>query len=263
MTRPTFARRVVAAALLSMLISAPSLASTVLITGSNAGIGLEFAKQYAAAGWTVIATHRHATTPATLAELASRYKSMRVEKMDVTDAAEIGALSAKLKDVPIDVLINNAAIFANDGDWSTQEFGHLDYKFGTAMLTTNVIGPLMVSEAFAPQVSSSAQKKIISITSTHASITQPIEGSGAIFYRASKAALNREMRVVADTLKPQGVIVTLLHPGAVHTERQTGPKHPVQIDPDVSVGHMRKVIAALTLGDSGHFLRYDGTPEPW
>ena len=248
---------------LFILSCVPAGAATVLITGANAGIGLEFSKQYAASGWTVIATHRHATTPDTLAALAAQFRTVRIEKMDVTSEADVHTLSEKLKDMPIDVLINNAAIYADGQDWSTQEFGHLDYKLGTTMMITNALGPLLVSEAFAHQVASSTQKKIISITSTHASITQPIAGSGAIFYRGSKAALNREMRVVADTLKPQRVIVVVLHPGAVHTERQTGPRNPVQIEPDFAVGHMRKTIEALTLRDSGHFLRYDGRPEPW
>lgn len=257
------ASRLLFAACLSLLAYAPASAATVLITGANAGIGLEFSRQYAAAGWTVIATHRHATTPDTLAALAARFKNLRVEKMDVTSEADVHALSKALENTPIDVLINNAAIYADNQDWSTQEFGALDYKLGATMMITNALGPLLVSEAFARQVASSTQKKIISITSTHASITRPIEGSGAIFYRGSKAALNREMRVVADALEPQGVIVVVMHPGAVRTARQTGPRNPVQIDPDFSVKHMRKTIEALTLRDSGHFLRYDGAPEPW
>ena len=68
-----------------------------LITGANQGIGLEFAKEYAARGWTVIATHRRATTPEELAKLAAKYPKVRVERMDVTDAAQIEALGAKLK----------------------------------------------------------------------------------------------------------------------------------------------------------------------
>jgi NAD(P)-dependent dehydrogenase (short-subunit alcohol dehydrogenase family) len=263
MSTSKLAARIFSAGLLSILLCASCPAATVLITGSNAGIGLEFAKQYAAAGWTVIATHRHSTTPDTLEELGRQYKTVRAEKMDVTRAEEVKQLAEKLKDLPIDVLINNAAVYADNNDWSTQEFGKLDFELGMTMMAINALGPLLVSEAFVHQVTASEQKKIISITSTHASITQPISGSGAIFYRGSKAALNREMRVVADTLKPQGVIVVVLHPGAVHTERQTAPKHPVQIDADFSVRHMRKTIAGLTLRDTGHFLRYDGKTEPW
>src|SRR4051794_4639304 len=117
--------------LLGLLLMAPmSQAATVLITGANAGVGLEFARQYAAAGWTVIATHRHDSTPDTLAALIKQYPSLRAERMDVTSVDEMRALSEKLKDVPIDVLINNAAVYADHGDWSTQKFGNLDYALG-------------------------------------------------------------------------------------------------------------------------------------
>jgi NAD(P)-dependent dehydrogenase (short-subunit alcohol dehydrogenase family) len=253
-------------ALVGMLVLAPSVnAATVLITGANSGVGLEFARQYAAAGWTVIATHRHDTTPDTLAALQKQYANVRPERMDVTSVDEMRALSEKLKDVPIDVLINNAAIYADRGDWSTQKFGNLDYALGETMLKTNILGPLFVAQSFMKQIAASAQKKIVSITSTHASLTKPIAGSSAIFYRASKAGLNRAMLAVADDLKPQGIIVVLVHPGSVRKSDQE-PKTSVlgpRIDIDLTVGSMRKTIEALSIKDSGRFMLYDGTTLPW
>src|SRR3972149_11792843 len=77
---------------------APTLAETVLITGSNQGIGLEFAKQYAARGWTVIATHRRPETPDTLVALQQKYPDLvQPERMDVTKKDEIVALAEKMK----------------------------------------------------------------------------------------------------------------------------------------------------------------------
>src|SRR5262245_3560686 len=109
----------------------PAMAETVLITGANQGIGLEFAKEYAARGWTVIATHRRTTTPEELAQLAAKYPKVRIERMDVTDAAQIEALGAKLKSVPIDVLLSNAGLVRTDpldkpGGNTNQIFGTLD-----------------------------------------------------------------------------------------------------------------------------------------
>jgi NAD(P)-dependent dehydrogenase (short-subunit alcohol dehydrogenase family) len=237
----------------------------VLITGSNSGIGLEFARQYAAAGWTVIAVHRRDSTPDTLEALIKQYKNVRAERMDVTSPDEVHALAEKLKGVPIDVLINNAAVYADHGDWSTQQFGHLDYRFGASVLETNVLGPLLVSEAFQPQINAGQKKKIVSITSTHASLTQPIAGSGAIFYRASKAALNRSMLVVADVLRPQGITVLLIHPGSVRKsdlEPETS-IHGRRINLADTVQQMMKTIDTASLKDSGHFLLYDGTTLPW
>src|SRR5882672_7717041 len=102
---------VAAAALGALLsISSAALADTVLITGANSGLGLEFVKQYAAKGWTVIATHRRHDMPETLAPLAAKYPNVRVEHMDVSNIEDVKASAAKLKGVPIDVLINNAGV---------------------------------------------------------------------------------------------------------------------------------------------------------
>jgi NAD(P)-dependent dehydrogenase (short-subunit alcohol dehydrogenase family) len=237
----------------------------VLITGSNSGLGLEFARQYGAAGWTVIATHRHEGTPASLAALINKHPNVRAERMDVTRTPEMNSLSAKLADVPIDVLINNAAVYADRGNWSTQRFGNLDYALGETILKTDVLGPLFVAQAFARQIAASKQKKIVSITSTHASLTQPLAGPGAFFYRAAKAGLNRAMLALAEDLKPQGITVVLIHPGTVRKSDQEprtsafGPR----IDIDVTVHSMRKTIDGLTLQDSGRFVLYDGTTLAW
>ena len=260
-------------ALTVMTLPAAALADTVLITGANSGIGLEFTRLYAARNWTVIATHRRSRTPESLAKVTARYNNVRVEHMDVTSPDDIKALSMKLEGVPIDVLINNAGVY-NDrsacrkedcpGDWSNQSFGKLNYRLLDTIMAVNVKGPLMVSEAFLKNVRASRQKKIISISSTNGSLTEQLPGSGAIFYRASKAALNRSMQLVAAATRDEGVIVVLLHPGAVLTERQAylaGYKGMVAMP--FSVKHMIKTIDKLTLQDTGHFLLYDGSTAPW
>src|SRR6185312_990503 len=184
-------------------------ADTVLITGANSGIGLEFAKEYAAKGWTVIATHRRSTTPETLAALAMEHKNVRIERLDVTSVDNSNARAAKLKDVPIDVLINNAGGYndrsrckgddeACPGDWNVESFGNMKYSLLDTMMAINIKGPLMVSQAFYPNVKASRQKKLIAISSSNGTLTgekQP--RPGAIFYRMTKAALNREMQIVA------------------------------------------------------------------
>ena len=142
----------------------------MLITGANQGIGLEFAKEYAARGWTVIATHRRTTTPEELAKLAAKYPKVRIERMDVTDPAQIAALGAKLKGVPIDMLLNNAGLVRTDplnkpGGNTNQMFGTLDYKLLDDFIHTNVAGPLMITETFIGNVKASHQKKIIAISS--------------------------------------------------------------------------------------------------
>ena len=159
---------------LASLLAVPAAADTVLITGANSGLGLEFVKQYAAKGWEVIATHRRDGVPESLAEVIAKYPKVRVEKIDVADIASVKAAAAKLKGVPIDVLINNAGIYSDRsscttencrGDSDTQTFGNIDYALFDATMATNVRGPLVVSESFIDNVRAGKQKKIIAISS--------------------------------------------------------------------------------------------------
>jgi len=98
---------------------------TVLITGSNRGLGLEFTKQYAAAGWNVIATARDVTTAKELRALASGNPRITLEKLDLLDRPGIKALAARYRGRPIDVLLNNGGLL---GDMKAQQLGSLDYK---------------------------------------------------------------------------------------------------------------------------------------
>src|SRR5882672_1668222 len=255
-------------------ISSAALADTVLITGANSGLGLEFVKEYAAKGWTVIATHRRRDVPESLAAVIKDHKNVRVERMDVESLDEIKALATKLKDVPIDVLINNAGVYsdrsvcANDeacrGEGDTQTFTKTDYALFDQIMATNVRGPLAVSEAFIGNVRASKQKKLIAISSTNGSVTFSLGGSGAMAYRASKAALNREFQLIAVHEKPEGVTVLMVHPGAVLTERQANFKSfPGMVEMEPSVQGMIAVIEKATLADTGRFIQYDGTTAPW
>jgi NAD(P)-dependent dehydrogenase (short-subunit alcohol dehydrogenase family) len=250
---------------------------TVLITGANSGIGLEFAKEYAGKGWTVIATHRRSDTPPTLAELAAKYKTFRIEKLDVTSMDSAKALAAKLQGMPIDVLINNAGVY-NDrsqckgdddkcpGDWTVESFGHLKYSLLDTIMAVNIKGPLIVSEAFYDNVKASRQKKLIAISSSNGTLTGEKEPRpGAMFYRMSKAALNREMQIVAASTKKDGVTVLMFNPGPTLTEHQSylEGKYEGMLKTSFTVENMIRTIDKSTIQDTGKFLRYDGVTEPW
>ena len=266
----------VALAVLAAL-PAGTRAETVLITGANSGIGLEFAKQYAEQGWTVIATHRRSAVPESLAALMAEHPAVRVETLDVTNVEQARALAEKLAGVPIDVLINNAGVY-NDrsacgvddgclGSYDTQTFGNYDYELLDTIMAVNIKGPLIVSEAFYPNVLASGQKKIIAISSSNGTITGelPNPRPGATFYRMSKAALNREMQIVAASTRSDGVTVIMFNPGPTLTEHQEYLRGRFEgmIETSFTVGHMIDTIERVTIEDSGKFLRYDGEDEAW
>ena len=252
-------------------------AETVLVTGANSGLGLEFTKQYAAKGWTVIATHRRRELPETLAEVVAEHPNVRVESLDVTSLEQAQALAAKLTDVPIDVLINNAGVY-NDrsgcapgddecpGNYRTQSFGQLDFELLDTIMNVNIKGPLIVSQTLYPNVKASSLKKIVAISSSNGTITGelPNPWPGAMFYRMSKAALNREMQILASSVKPDGVTVVILNPGPTLTEHQEYLRgNPIMLEMSFTVGHMIDTIAKTEIEETGQFWRYDGVPEKW
>lgn len=262
-------------AALAAPITAP--ADTVLITGANSGIGLEFAKQYAEAGWTVIATHRRAAPPKSLTDLAVKYPKVRVEPLDVTNLEQAQQLAGKLADVPIDVLINNAGVY-NDrsncagedeacaGDWGVEDFGKLKYSLLDTIMAVNIKGPLIVSETFYKNVLASKQKKIIAISSRGGTLTGELHPApGLLFYRTSKAALNREMQIVAAETQKDGVTVVMFNPGPTLTEHQAYLIHTYEgmLKTSFTVENMIHTIGRVTIADTGKFLRYDGVTEPW
>lgn len=202
--------------------AADTAPATVLITGSNRGIGLEFVRQYAARGWHVIATTRDPAGATELAALAQASpKLITVEKLDVANDADIAALAAKYKGQPIDVLLNNAGML---GDPAKQSFQQLDYATFQEVLHVNTYGPLAVSRAFLDNVLASQQKKIVAITSGLSSIENTRRFGSLYFYRISKAGLNMGMRALQAELRGRGVKVGILAPGVVETRllRQSG-----------------------------------------
>ncbi|MEQ9449140.1 MAG: SDR family NAD(P)-dependent oxidoreductase, partial [Rhodospirillaceae bacterium] len=193
--------RICAALTAAMILLAVGTANaaTVLVTGSNRGLGYEFAKQYAERGYDVIATCRTPAEADDLKALATQHRNVTIEELDVTDQGEIDALAAKYEGTPIDILINNAGIMGSPAD---QAIGSLDYALFRRTMDTNVYGVMAVTSAFRENVKASDQKKVIAITSVAGSMTGPWENIGGIyFYRASKAALNNVMRAMGIDLR--------------------------------------------------------------
>lgn len=229
---------------------------TVLVTGANRGLGLEFCRQYAEAGWTVLACCRRPDAARELAALAARHPAGAVATfaLDVADFAAIDALALHLAGTPIDVLLCNAGVYGDAGS-----FGALDYRRWTETLLVNTQAPIKAIEAFLPHVLAGERKLAVAVTSLMGSMADNKSG-GSILYRSSKAGLNAAMKSLAIDLKPRGVGILLLHPGWVKTDMggENAPTMPAE-----SVAGMRRVIDAFSSSDSGRFLNFRGEECPW
>jgi NAD(P)-dependent dehydrogenase (short-subunit alcohol dehydrogenase family) len=269
MTSPRLARcLLIVPLLLSLLMgSLPSARAadesayvpTVLVTGSNRGIGLEYIRQYGARGWNVIATARKPAEATELNALAAANPRITVEQLDVSDYDSIDALARKYAGKPIDVLVNNAGI---TGNARAQVLGKLNWPEFEQVLKTNVIGPLKMVEAFLPSIEASRQKKIINVSSSEGSIGSVIQGR-TFFYRASKAGLNMEMKNLAAVLAPKGIAVAMINPGPVDTDMMAGvPKTMLRTRED-SVADLIRITDRLTVGTTGVFWNWSGEQLPW
>jgi NAD(P)-dependent dehydrogenase (short-subunit alcohol dehydrogenase family) len=259
--------------------STPAFADTVLITGSDRGLGLEFARQYAAKGWQVIATARHPDTAKDLQALAAAHKNVTLETLDVASDSDIKALAAKYQGKPIDLLLNNAGVLGTPKDEALGTFNRKNFH---EVMDVNTYGPLAVSEAFRDNVAISKQKKIVAVTSGIGSIGSTWRiGSGPYFYRISKAALDMAMQSLGVDLKPKGIIVAVITPGVAETDMlkadhaaygqtKSGPAGPQRnpnltpMTPDKAVARLIPVIDSIDATKAAQgIISPDGSVMAW
>lgn len=217
---------------------------SVLITGANRGLGLEFARQYCRDGWDVIATVREPTPE--LEDLC-----VRVEEVDMLDLAAVAGVGESIE--ALDLLIANA------GTYGPKDAANADDA--SAWLETfavNTVAPYLLAKSVLPAVERS-RGKLIAISSKMGSIDDNSSG-GYLAYRTSKTALNSAWRNLALEVRRRDVVAAVLHPGWVKT-RMGGNSAPLETED--SIGGMRRVIERLSLDDSGGFFGYDGATIPW
>ena len=224
---------------------------TALITGAGRGLGLEFTRQFAEDGWTVLAGLRDMDNASVMAGIDG---DIAVVPLDVADPASVAILGERLAGTPIDLLINNAGFLGP----REIELGAIDYDDWREVLEVNTLAPMRVAEAFIDHLRAGKGRKIVTISSRLGSIA---EGNGGRYiYRSSKAAVNAVMKNLAQDLVPEGFTVIVMHPGWVRTD-MGGPG--ASIDAVESVTGLKRVIDGLARSDTGGFFNYDGTPIPW
>ena len=226
---------------------------TVLISGANRGLGLEFARQYAGEGWRVIATAR---APEKATELRALGPAAALHRLDVADFSAVAAFARALAGESVDVLIANAGISGPRG-MRPEAIGAEAAAAWERVFRVNAMAPLVLAGAFAAAVARSKERKMIAITSRLGSIAANNDG-GLYGYRSSKAALNALWRSFA--IDHAEIIATLLHPGWVRTDMGGAS---ASLSAQESVAGMRRVIARLGKADSGSFYDYQGESIPW
>jgi NAD(P)-dependent dehydrogenase (short-subunit alcohol dehydrogenase family) len=221
---------------------------TALIIGASRGIGHEFARQYRADDWRVLATARDEAGIEKLAALGCE-----PFKLDVTNAASISSIEWKLDSEKLDVAIINAGVYGpNTSGLEPPLMQDFD-----AVMHTNVLASMHLI----PQLQGSLNNgSKLAVISSRMGAIGPRTAYGGWLYRASKAALNSVLKDAALALQNKGVICISFHPGWVRTDMGG---QGADISVQESASGMRATLSAATPAQNGAFLNYDGAVIPW
>ena len=228
---------------------------SILITGTNRGIGLEFVKHYIKNNEKVIATCRNRNSAKDLLELENTTNNLSLVELDVSNPNSINNFTSKIAGLPIDTFISNAGVSGP----KNIEFGNFDAKEWLDVFNVNTSAPLLITQKILKNLRLGKDKKLVFISSKVGSIEDNTSG-GMYIYRTSKTALNQVIKSLSIDLKGENFIVVALHPGWVQTD-MGGPN--ALIDTKTSVRGMTEAIDNLTSKNSGKFYNYDGSPIPW
>jgi len=229
--------------------------ANILITGANRGVGLALTRIYAHRGDVVFACCRTPSRAEELQALAQTH-SVQVLELDVTEPASVAARAQAFASETIDTLINNAGIIGQPRERQTAT--SMDFAMWAEILDTNTMGPVRVMQALMPQLKRSAQAKVMNVTSDLGALSH--DDPMFYGYSASKAALNKFMRLAALELKRDGVAIGLIHPGWVQTD-MGGSDAP--LSPLASATGIVNVIDQLDLENAGNFWQWDGKLRSW
>ncbi|GJP50087.1 hypothetical protein CLOM_g9228 [Closterium sp. NIES-68] len=195
----------------------------VLITGcSKGGIGYALAEEYARRGAKVYATARRLEAMDGLQE-----QGVTILKLDVTNEDDIqGAIDVIITEAGrIDVLVNNAAVFA------TRPVADTPLSDWRTLFETNLLGAVAMARAVFPHMAERKEGLVINVSSCAGYCHLPM----AAAYSASKAALNAATNCMRMEMKPFGVKVMLVVPGFIKTNIHSNEQHKRQPLPSNSL----------------------------
>lgn len=232
-----------------------------LVTGAARGIGAETARQLGRAGYHVVVTARDPDAAQAHAEvLRAEGVTAQAMQLDISDAGSIARLAGQLADRAVDVLVNNAAAFA---DWSETP-STADLSAARSVVDTNLFGTWQVIQALLPALRRSQGARIVNVGSGSGSHGDPDYGlrtnPAAASYAISKAAVHALTAKLAAELADEGIRVDAVDPGLT----ATAPGMEDMGARPVPEGAASVVQAALRPADgSTGTLTRDGQPLPW
>ncbi|XP_025833810.1 uncharacterized protein LOC108739852 [Agrilus planipennis] len=245
---------------------------SILITGSNRGLGLGLVKQLLSIPNPpdkIIATCRNLENAKELREIANKHKNVHILLLDVTDFNSYDDFKRKLENIlqddGLNVLFNNAGTYPRVTKLELLNSSHLVNAF-----VTNTVAPIMLTKTLVPLLKTAAQKNsdkpigseraaIINMSSILASISEN-SSEGLYPYKCSKAALNMATKTLSIELKEDNIMAICLHPGWVKTD-MGGPNARLDIEP--SVKGIVDLILSVNSEHNGGFYQYDGKQLPW
>lgn len=181
-----------------------------LITGASSGIGRALAVEFAARGFSLVLTGRDqpALDAAARTCRESHKVEVRVHAAELSDAKAVGRLVETIKDLPIELLVNNAG-FGIKG-----EFAETDIDSELQMVDVQVTAMLRLIKAVLPSMIASSSGRILNIASVYSVASVPRQS----IYSACKAFLLSFSTTLSEELRGTGVTVTVCLPGVTRTE---------------------------------------------
>ena len=236
-----------------------AMKNSILISGSNRGIGLELARQYYEDGWQVYGSCRKPEMAIELSKLtANSAGAVQIIPLDVSDDESLKSASQMLKNEPLDIVFCNAGVYGPTKSEGAA-LGSIDYEAWEDVFRINTMAPLKLVETFLPNLELGQQKKIALMSSKMGSMADNNSG-GSYIYRSTKAALNAVSRSLAIDLSIRGFKVVCLHPGWVKTD-MGGPN--ALITTAESVKGIKNLLDNLQESQNASFLDYQGNKIHW
>ncbi len=227
--------------------------TTALVTGTNKGVGLEMTRILANRGDKVIACCRRPGEAESLQQIEG---DVDIRQVAIGDDTSVRNLAAALEGIAIDVLINNAGTKGPESN--RQSALDMDFQGWADTFNINSMGPVRMMQAFMPNLRLADCPKIMTVTSQMGALS--LDMTAAHAYCASKAAINKFMRLASIDLKPDGVAIGLVHPGWVRTD-MGGPQ--AQLSAEESAKGCIEVTDALNIENTGGFWKWNGEAHDW